>query len=405
MSRALTFIAAALATGACSDGGGRLVVRTVSDRTGAPVAGVRVQVEGQPWATTGADGKASFAAVPGPFTVRLHQISHVEGPPSSQRSDSVVVLRGHTRSEIVVELSGAGPTHWHYAQASGSVAGRAGPPSTTVVRVGFTPFRHWSTWTVAAEDGSFDMGVGWRGDPSETAATLVLSAWESDAASPPGHYYGFGRSAGLSFLDGGVITGVPLSLDLVAEGTVEGAVSLPAALASAPVHAELWLAFGRYEQLEVGEQDIAPGSFAFVVPSVGEAEAWIGVWADGLAWHHRRVTVPSSGLAFAPPAPPELLEPAEGATIGDTTVFRWSPVAPGGSSSLYVTCNWTDAVAGYSIVVYRVEAEGNEAPLPAIPGVAVAPGAACWVVVRWCTAADPAVEERCSESRRDTLWL
>ncbi len=63
MRRSL-LIAAALAAGACSGRDtGRIVVRTVSDITGVPLAGIRVQVEAQPWATTGADGTATFAAV------------------------------------------------------------------------------------------------------------------------------------------------------------------------------------------------------------------------------------------------------------------------------------------------------------------------------------------------------
>jgi hypothetical protein len=56
-----------LPMGGCSDR--PIVVRTVSDRTGLGMAGIRVQVADQPWATTDADGKAIFATVSGTFTV------------------------------------------------------------------------------------------------------------------------------------------------------------------------------------------------------------------------------------------------------------------------------------------------------------------------------------------------
>lgn len=396
----LIVIAAALAIAACSngDGDGPMVVHTVSDMTGAPVAGVRVQVEDQPWVTTGADGTATFEAVSGPFTVRIHQ-SH------SENSTSIFALRRRTGSEVIAEVS-SGPSMFLGAQVSGTVAGRSGPPSNSVLRVGVAPVRGWSTWSEIDDYDSFDVDVPFRGASFESSATLVLHAWESDGASPPGHYYGFGDSASLSLLYGDVITGVPLYLNPVTEGTVEGVLSLPAALASEKALVNLDLDFSRYEQLTLAQQEITPGSFAFVVPSVGGAEAWIRVRAFGSsAWHHRRVVVPSSGLAFAPPAEPELLEPAtEGAAIGDATVFRWSPVEPGGSAKLYVTCNWSDPVSGYSINSYEIEAEGNEAILPNLPDVAVAPGAECSVVVHWCVATDPAVEERCSQTGRDTLW-
>src|SRR5712671_4709047 len=84
------FIAiAVLATNACSQSPGRLVVRTVSDTTGNPLAGVSVQVAAQPWTLTDAEGKATFDALPGPFTVRVHS------------SDQVLVLSGRTGPEVV----------------------------------------------------------------------------------------------------------------------------------------------------------------------------------------------------------------------------------------------------------------------------------------------------------------
>jgi hypothetical protein len=386
--RKYLLIAAALAAGACSDhDAGRIVVRTVSDQTGAPVRGVEVQVEAQPWGTTGADGKATFAALARPFTVRIHQ--------SNGDSHRVFILRGRSASEVVAEVVGNtnGFSSFRRAQVSGIVAGRSGSSSgRVVVSVGH---RGVDYGTVAAADGSFDFGALWQG---EAATKVVVRAWESDGASPPGHYYGFG-SASVSVVDEGQILGVPLRLEPVVEGLVAGSASLPAALAApVTVDAFLWLAFDRYEQLQLQSSPVAPENFAVVVPSVAGAEAWIRINAvapGGVqSWHQRRVAAPSSGLGFSLPAPPELLEPAAGAAVGAATLFRWSPGQPGGSSTLFFGCDLPNA----GVVSYLIEAQGTEATLPEIPGVAVPPGAACRWAVFWCAAADPAVEEHCAWS-------
>jgi hypothetical protein len=381
-------IAAALVAGACSNSDpGPIVVRTVADRTGVPVGGVQVQVEAQPWATTGADGKANFAAVPRPFTVRVHQ---------SPRSDShsVFVLRGRTASEVVAEVVGNpnGFSSFRRARVSGIVAGRSGSPSARVkVSVGQ---RNGDYGTVAAADGSFDFDALWQGD---AAAKVFVRASESDGASPPGHYYGFG-SASVSVVDGGETVGVPLRLEPVVEGLVSGTASLPAALATPRrVDAFLWLAFDRYQQFQLQSSPVTPESFAVVVPSVPGAEALLRIHAVGggvQSWHQRRVAAPSSGVGFSLPAPAELLEPAAGAAVGSATVFRWSRGEPGGSSTFFLGCEWAQTGS----VSYLIETEGVEATRPEIPGVAVPPGATCRWAVFWCAAAAPAMEERCAWS-------
>jgi hypothetical protein len=390
-------IAASVAAGACSRGE-HTVVRTVLDRTGVPMPGVRVQVEDQPWQTTDADGKATFAEVAGPFTVRLHQ-SFDRGDPT-YLADVIQVLRGRTGREVVAEVGDAGPVRFHSARVIGTVTGRSGLPST-VVRVGVA-YRDWSDWTVVAGDGSFDWFVPWRGVDAATEATVVLRAWESDAANPPGHYYGFGSaSVHLNEYLGDIPGVVSLPLAPVAEGAVEGAVTIPSALMASFVETHLSLAFSRYEALELVNIPSAPEPFTLPVPSVPGGDPWISVVAGQpgvvVSWHNRRVTVPSSGLVFEPPGSPELVQPAAGAAIGDGTVFGWSPAEPAGSSTLYVECEWTDSVTD-SLVDYFVEAGDIEAALPAIPGVSIAPGAACRWAVFWCAATDPAMEERCAWS-------
>src|SRR5207244_8682034 len=89
-----------LPMGGCSDS--PIVVRTVSDKTGVGMAGIRVQVADQPWATTDADGKATFTAVSGTFTVRVHQSPTFAPLPLEE----IFVVEGQSGSQVVVEVEG-----------------------------------------------------------------------------------------------------------------------------------------------------------------------------------------------------------------------------------------------------------------------------------------------------------
>jgi hypothetical protein len=392
MARVKSIIAAALVVGACSEADeGRLVVRTVSEGTGAPTEGIRVQVGDEPWETTDAAGEAFFASVAEPFAVRLHG----EG----ESWDGVIVLQGRSGDEVTAEISRPGPTEWHSARATGTVAARTGEPQESVIQVGVAPFKDWSAAIPAAADGSFDMNVPWREIPENSTATLVLHAWETDAATPPGHYYGFGHSPSIPFVEQGEVTGVTMPLDPVDEATVAAAISLPAGLDDPEVLARMWLRFGPYEQLTLASQLMAAQPFDLVVPSLPGVESWIGVWA-GTGWHLRRADGASSQLSFAPPAAPELVEPAEGASVGQGAVYRWKPVEPDGSASLFVSCSPSDTTTGVS---FFLEAEENEVTLPTIPDVGLPSGVICTWAVLWCAATDQGAEQRCSWSTERTI--
>jgi hypothetical protein len=381
---------------ACAGDGGRLVVQAVSEQTGEPRAGVRVQVDEQAWATTDAEGKAWFDPVAGRFTVRLA----TSYPAPAGEAHEARVVRGRSGREVVVEIgSPAGVGDWHHARASGTVAGRSGAASGSVVHVGFTPFRDWSASTVAGDDGAFEMDLGWKGPSDASSASLSLYAWESDGTDPPGRYHGFARSGRLALVERETVT-VPLTLGPVTQHTVEGDVSLPGAAAG--VSTVLWLAMSPYEQLRLaGSETVGAGSFAWVVPTVADGQTWIGVW-NGARWHHRRVDGGARGrLAFAPPASPELLEPAAGATVAPATVFRWTAPAAGGAATLLLDCR----SGATSYFRYLVDAEGVEAALPASPGFEVPAGATCEWAVKWCADSDRAVEERCAwSSGRDVAF-
>src|SRR5689334_25405672 len=72
--RNVLMLAIAVSFGACSAGEGpHVTIRTVSNYSGRPMAGIQVQVGQQAWRTTDADGKAAFDGVQEPFEVRVHQ--------------------------------------------------------------------------------------------------------------------------------------------------------------------------------------------------------------------------------------------------------------------------------------------------------------------------------------------
>ena len=389
MTGAKTLIASLLVVSSCSGADGeRVLVRAVSERTGAPFADVRVQVDEEAWQTTDAAGEASFADISAPFVVRLHE--------TSNGWDNVVVLEGRTGTEVVVEISGPGPTQFHSAGASGTIAGRAGASPDSIVRVGFAPLKDWSASLDASPDDSFDVGVTWREPATQTAATFALHAWESDTAAPPDHYYGFARSSPLSFVENETISDVTLSLEAVEERTVEATVSLPAGAERSDQITRLWLSYAPYEQLTLVSDFFPPESFSIVVPSVPDAEAWLGVWAN-TRWHLRRIDLASTTVSLAPPAYPELLAPAEGATLSGSPLFRWTPIEPDGTSTLFVSCSSPDTLSGTTFLITRDPAEATEATLPTIPDVEIPATATCGWSVYWCAATDPS-EQRCSWS-------
>jgi hypothetical protein len=85
------------------------------------------------------------------------------------------------------------------------------------------------------------------------------------------------------------------------------------------------------------------------------------------------------------------------------TAFRWKASETGGSSTLFLLCDWrsadpTTATKDPIFVSYTIETPGTEFTLPAIPDVGIRPGASCWWWVRWCATANPTDEQRCALS-------
>lgn len=408
MSACLRCVLVWLALAGCTGSGGGLVIQTVSEYEGSPIAGVKVQVGDQPWTTTDAGGRARFAAVTSPYTVRIHQpMTFTDSKGVPHQHDKVWHLVGRDQNPLVVQVDGS-LAQIYKANISGTIAGRSASPGSEVVVVAGTSFPF-----PVAGDGTFDLpSVSWEGG---TARDLDLRALET-SGQPPLHYTRYGATRvhvvdTTGFLGaGGNLGGVTVQLNPVSEARVSGQVALPDELAQSNLSAAIWLRYNEYESISVspGAPSGQPASFDYALPVIDGAAPWIqfaatsptgNSYGNAYAWQARKVSLPSSGVAFDLPTPPTLTEPADGSGIGPATVFRWSAVAPGGTYTLDVSCDeWTAGILRKGVHYRGIETTGTEASLPVIPDVAVPAGTPCSWSVGWNAATDPATEIRYSWS-------
>ncbi|HYR19998.1 MAG TPA: carboxypeptidase-like regulatory domain-containing protein [Myxococcales bacterium] len=388
----------------CGNGGG-LVVRTVSEYGGTPIAGVKVQVGDQPWTTTGSNGEARFAPVAPPYTVRVYQaLAFITLKGEARQRDKVWQLVGQTGNPLVLEVDGS-LAQSYKAHVSGAVAGRSGAANTQVLVEG---------WKVAP-DGTFGTSNGpviwWEGS---TSYDFVLRAVESDTEQPPAHYIGYAASRvratdTTGFLGpGGNLSGVSLQLGPVAEARVSGQVTRAEAFAQGTLLSSILLRFGPYEWMGLGQGAPSgqPAAFDYAVPRIDGAAPWLQFLAAtgnsldaAYGWHGREVGFSSTGLTFDIPAPVSLTDPVSGATFGPSTLFRWSAGPAGGKYSLELGCDdWNEGALTRNIHYRGVETTSTEVTLPAIPDVAVPTGATCRWSVAWIAPFNPALENRGSRS-------
>ena len=390
--------------GCGSGGGGGLVVKTVSEYGGTPIGGVKVQVGEQGWTTTGANGEARFAPAATPYTVRIHQRLETTVGGRSRQNDKVWQLVGQTANPLAVEVDGS-LAQIYKSRLAGSVAGRSGAPNTRVLVLGSPvgPDR-----TFGSANGPL---VWWEGG---TRYDFTLRAVESDTNQPPAHYAGYaaGRvtvtdTTGL-LGQGGNLTGVGLQLAPVAESSVAGRVALAEGLSAASLRSQVALRFSQSDWLELGEGSGQPATFQYTVPIVSGGELWVRFFASPTApastvaafgFHHRKVALPSTGVSLDVPAPVSLTEPAEAATFGPATLFRWSAGPAGGKYSLDLSCgDWSEGAVTRNIHYRGIETTTPEVALPAIPDVVVPAGTSCSWAVDWIALSDPSSERRGSRS-------
>jgi hypothetical protein len=214
--------------------------------------------------------------------------------------------------------------------------------------------------------------------------------------------------------DGAIVQGVSIALQPVAQSLVRGTVSLPEVYSADGASLRRWLAFPSKELLFLPEQVnrvvIPADRFVVALPWVAGTATWFGVSGHapkftGYGWHHRRIDFPPRDQAFSVPPPPDLLNPPESAPVASMTPFRWKTTETGGSSTLFVDCDWSSAdpaTPDPRHVSYAIETSGTELTLPAIPDLELRPGASCMWSVLWCATANPAEEERCAVSATRT---
>jgi len=391
--------------GCAASSDGQVIVRTVSDRTGLGMGGIKVQVADQPWATTDANGVATFAGVGPTYTLRAHQMVAFAVP-----FHEVFVLEGQTQRELVIDVDGnpgtLSPPHtptWSDAEISGTVQGRTQPVSSASTRTQVSYRGTWLSGPVAA-DGTFDFGVLIQ----SPATSVTLRAYEVREGGPspagPGTT-GSGTAAELfasgsttvALTGGGHATGVSVALRPATRGTVTATASVAPALAGSDVLAWSSIGFGRYDPDAVlfETATVPPGGFSLPVFGAEGGETWVTVFSTkpgvGFARHRRRVSLPEATVAFQLAAPAQLTEPAAGATIDMATVFRWTRTATDGRAELYLSCS-----SAAQDVAYRVSTAASEVTLPSVPDVSLPAGAPCVWQVSSHAVTDATVEESSS---------
>lgn len=381
-----------------------LHVWVVSEYGETPVAGARVQVDDRPWEIADDFGWVTFKGVGPSFVLRVHQITSG----NDFRFDDVWVLQSPEGSPVKILADGSGVDEQHTANIFGPVSGGSGGPIRVYAAI---HTRGPMTWTQAAGDGTFSLDASWEGIGQRSA---TIHALELDGAQP-GHYRAYGKSEiNVSDPAGtGGSTSTSVSLRPVNEVTVPATVAVPPELAGVPVQASTSL------QLTAGTMwlesaGVTGPSLAAVFPQVPGMPGWLDLRAfepqDPLsAWslHSQRFSLPASGVSFDLPVPVTLLEPAEGAVIDASTVFRWTGGPPGGRNALLLACEWTDTTGAARHFNFRnVEVTGAEASLPALTDLPIEAGASCSWSVAWYPADShlgaTGAEEDASERRYST---
>ncbi|HTE56777.1 MAG TPA: hypothetical protein VK698_38250 [Kofleriaceae bacterium] len=358
-----------------------MVITTVSEYGGSPIAGVRVQVDDEEWATTDQRGEAGFVGIEPPYSVRLFQALETE----SMRFQDVWELVDQTETRLEIPVDGSRVTT-HEGDITGSISGTTGGESQIAVFGG--KFPDTGAVSLAEEDGTFQLaGFRWEGPASRS---FDLHALESDTADPPTHYIGFGN-ASITLRDSGEGATAEASIELapVGESHVTGSVAVADGLAPAlRPSLRLELADGAAVDLGSGDAALTPGDFELTAPDIDGATMRLafrggdltgGPPAGPSAYVSLALTLPADDVAIDLPAAVELVEPADGASIDGATVFRWDELAGGTRYGLHLSCEWDGGNVNYRLI----ETTGTEVSLPDIPELDVGAGATCFWRVGW----------------------
>ncbi|HVE82470.1 MAG TPA: hypothetical protein VND93_06470 [Myxococcales bacterium] len=367
-----------------------LTVRTLSEYGQSPIASILLQADDGEWVFTDDQGEAVLHDVGTPFTVRVHQ--HVIGQFPEQSggwaNDDVWVLQSPEGDPLVLLVDGNFVTR-DYASVTGSLSGTSGGPFRVFASNGTSDRMPYSVYGAGTQ---FDLGFQWEGvgRPLDT----TFRAFETDSTVLPGHYAAYGEySARLE--PGAALNDFTIPLQPVNEATVTAAPTVPGGL-GANVQLELSASLqveGGGGVMWLGAITSGP-SLSAVFPQVSGTVPWMGITArdmgtfDGAqSWDRHAVSPPETGVPFDLPPAVALVDPAEGATINQDTVFRWRGGPAGGQTTFHLICNWSDAAGVTRQVNFRtVEGSGTEARLPAIPNLDLAGASSCRWSVGWAPA-------------------
>ena len=360
--------------------GGGVSITTVSEYGHSPVAGVQVQLDGGEWLTTDEEGRVAFDVAPAIYDLRVFQRVDT----GSSVAQDVWVLIDQTSLAMTIPVDGSTqPTH--RGSITGSVSGTSDGDSHVAVFGGRFP----DTGAVGtvAEDGTFQLAsFRWEGSSSQR---FNLHALESNGGDLPTRYTGFG-TASIMLEDGGEGATATAEIDLgpVDEADLTGTVSVADGIAPS-LRPSMTLTLSDGARLTLGEQAaLTPGAFQFAIPDLDGATVRLefaagdtvtGPLVGPTSDYTALVTLPAKDLTVELPAAVVPIEPAEGATIGRSTRFRWEPLPGGDHYGLSLQCEWEGGRVNYRVV----ETTDTEVSLPDIPGLVVGAGASCAWSVGW----------------------
>jgi len=374
---------ALLLVSACGGGASapELVVQTVSEDGGAPIAGVAVQLDDGAWVTTGADGTARFRSTAASHTVRIHQTSTGTAHGKAFEFHDVWSLIDQPANPLVIPVDGSTAPTQHHATISGVVTGASG----TVLVFAHSDAYQSSAQTTMATDGTFTLSdVTWEGDATHG---VTVEAIDLAAGDPPAHYNGYGNIV-VTATDGGQVNGVAVALAPIGEFHLSGTLTLAPELTGSP-HAFLSLAFGDGSSIPLATGTaLQPGAFDVVFPTIASAEPRITIAATdaagGTGTAERTVCVPAGDVVFSLPRTALPAGPGDNTTFDATTLFDWSTAEGGGKYGMTLGCDWTTPDGTVHDANFRlIEAAGAQTSVPSIPDLVIPSGTSCTWSVAW----------------------
>ena len=334
----VAFTAMSLALVAC-DGNhhgtgpsGTTIEGLAMDRTGDPIAGATVLVEGKSAVTTSSDGRFFVSGVAVPY-------------------DIAVLPAGRTTAVAYAGLMRPDPKlvypFFNGAQKTATIGG-AVPPTSGAVNSGtflfFVSGRYVSGGATAdPTTGTYSFTVAWNGASDTQAGRLHMFQWTSAGALPT--TFDAYASKTLTISAGGSYNGndfAPTDLIDPPEQTISGTVSVPSGYTQTV--RRLWVFF---DHIPVYWQESGSlgSAFSYTVPAISGVTFGVSAEAQDPSsrssfFVQNGITGNATGVTIPLQASGQLSLPADGALGVDTsTVFSWVDGGGNGVDFVFVTPN------------------------------------------------------------------